>query len=621
MRSDIITAAQMYYSGTPIMSDVEFDKLVEDYRDVNPNDSILQTPGWGYRPDPGKVKAHHKYGIVGSLGKIKSGDSFPELSDMVLAMPKLDGGSVVSYYVNGELQKIVSRGDGSVGIDITRNLFGAVPRRILPTINVGIRSEVVISNEDFAEFADGYSHPRNLAVATAQRLEPNDMCKLLKLISYSIAGIEDWSKQPLSKEEQLIWLMENGFETVSYKKMSLIEFKIELDDPNFYKYLKASSINPHYTYPTDGIVIAQIGNEINFSGNVKNSTIFQTNDIAYKFEDKTAETIVEKVIWDMSWNGRLVPTLKVQTVNLEGAEINYVTANNYEWLEENKCGIGATLLIKRANQVVPNIETTVNGSMVFNQPRYCGFCQTRLELKGRDIVCPNEECAYKILGRSYNIWQSIKPDGASDSTFWRMVGDPKEIIEKYDKKFKNFWEIDKNQIDSENHYDRLIIQFLTNWGNHKCKIRDFIKYANIPLLGRTIGKRIEGDIASIEEFCDYIHHGFPKSVFKYAVLNEHLANLQFVLNIVGADNIMIDEITNDKPILKVAVTGKLSLPRNKWFEKYELFGVEKSSINKDTFCLVTNDTTSGSSTLKKAIKFNTKILTEKEFEECLGENI
>lgn len=623
MRNAIIEAAQAYYEGKPFISDSDFDLMVEKYRRQNPTDSIFSTPGWGYFPDPGKVKDKHKYNLIGSLGKIQEGNEFPYLGESILLMPKLDGGTGVCYYVNGKLSKIVTRGNGITGVNVTRNLKGKVPQfaKFNGNGNFAVRGEIIMSNEEFETVNSEYSHPRNLAVATAQRLEYDPICELLSFVGYSIVGFEEENQfsilAPMSKWQQLNNLRDMGFEIVRFYVASKDEIEKKIAENALYEFLK-KNLDGNKTWPTDGLVLSTLDLNKNLIAPGKNpgTFILVSSDIAYKFKDEVKKTAVQEVIWAQGQTGRLIPKLKIDEIELEGAKINYVTANNFEWLVENGCGVGAVIEVRRANQVVPNINSVIEKSKDFNVPKCCPECGQELEIKYRHLACLNDVCVSKRRAMMHHIWEQVKPDGASDATFERML----EIIRKRYKSvtLETFYLFlqDGNKIDNDNHYDQLINQFLDNWKYFEFSIADSIKFANIPLLGHTLGRRIEIEVGGLSAWYEYLCNGFPSTIFKYELLNEYRKNLNLIFDIV-ADK--LQEPVKQKVNLKVAVTGVLSMPRQKWFDKYGEYGIVKSSVNKDTYCLVTNDSGSGSSTNVKAQKLGVEILNEEQFIERMRE--
>jgi len=145
----------------------------------------------------------------------------------------------------------------------------------------------------------------------------------------------------------------------------------------------------------------------------------------------------------------------------------------------------------------------------------------------------------------------------------------------------------------------------------KATIPMIIKMANIPSLGETIGSRIESNCEySVALFISYVtsNIGFPNNIFKYELLNKYLNNLKKVCYI--WENKIVSNSNSVQ--YRIAVTGKLSKPRTKWYKELEQYGVKKSGVTKDCDYVVCNSV-SDSSTYKKAIKLGIPILTEDDF--------
>ena len=165
LESTIKEAAQAYYDGESIMSDRKFDRLVDMLREVKPDSYILNSVGWGMniQSSPGS-KTSHKYGVIGSLSKVKNFENIPDyLIENVIVSSKLDGISVVAYYNNGELEKAVTRGNGKIGIDVTDKFVKITGRvefdnshYIGNNYTGGIRGEFIIDNENWSKMMDKY---------------------------------------------------------------------------------------------------------------------------------------------------------------------------------------------------------------------------------------------------------------------------------------------------------------------------------------------------------------------------------------------------------------------------------------------------------------------------------
>ena len=137
LQNKIIEASQKYYqSGTSDISDEQFDQLLDQLKEENPNDPLLNQVGHGY--DMNQVaaeKSEHIYGLVGSLAKCRNYAEFSKGLDLqhmtaqevIYASLKLDGLSAVLYYEGGFLTKAITRGDGTLGIDITAKVIKINP--------------------------------------------------------------------------------------------------------------------------------------------------------------------------------------------------------------------------------------------------------------------------------------------------------------------------------------------------------------------------------------------------------------------------------------------------------------------------------------------------------------
>ena len=157
LQNKIKQAAQDYYTGNTSISDEQFDSLVDKLKQKDPSNTILDKVGWGVDVDKVKGdKITHKYGLVGSLTKIHSITEIPAnlKTDMVCLTSKLDGASCVAYYKNGSLQYAVSRGNGSVGIDKTKQFEKIVKKYKLNLRDFtgAVRGEIVFSNNNWNKY-------------------------------------------------------------------------------------------------------------------------------------------------------------------------------------------------------------------------------------------------------------------------------------------------------------------------------------------------------------------------------------------------------------------------------------------------------------------------------------
>ena len=192
--------AQKYYTdGSQSMTDLEFDEAVDQLRKSKPDSELLKT-GWGYDPDENNSgkKFKHRYGLVGSLDKVHNWDELQkDLRDReIIASLKLDGLSVVLYYVDGKLDQALTRGDGRIGIDITEKVLYINSRlkEIDSTFTGGVRGEILMSNEAFERYAmdhEDAKNPRNTTAGLINAKEISQDLRLLNIVFYKVIGCND----------------------------------------------------------------------------------------------------------------------------------------------------------------------------------------------------------------------------------------------------------------------------------------------------------------------------------------------------------------------------------------------------------------------------------------------
>lgn len=361
---DITSAAQAYYTGQAIMTDREFDRLVDRLRSLDPNNIILKTPGWGYVPGNGMNKVAHKYQLVGSLGKYRDMDAVKSAyeGDLMHAMmsSKLDGISCVAYYKDGRLVNAVTRGNGTEGIDVTdRFLSTQGGLSILNDLKFtgGVRGEFVMTNSDWDSFKENYPDYKNSRNAVAGIVnakystykDMHDKLKYASFVTYKIMGDEsliepDYDEYgvmgPNSYENVLTCLDYLGFKVVPYKD-TLEDYK------EFYELCRK-------TYPCDGIVL-------NFGINWnEGSPTISYNDVAFKFEDDVEESTVNRMSWNFTRTGKLMPVANIDPIELAGATVRRVTCFNAEFVKRYDIGPNKRINVIRSGEVIPHIVSVIH---------------------------------------------------------------------------------------------------------------------------------------------------------------------------------------------------------------------------------------------------------------------
>jgi DNA ligase (NAD+) len=623
LESKIKKYAQDYYDGHPTISDDAFDALVDELRKTDPDNQLLKVPGWGYTP-LGK-KFTHYITPIGSLGKIKYvelNDKVNILPDYFRVEPKFDGGSAVCYYEGGKLVRVLSRGDGIIGVDITQNLLHAVPSTIPYNKKLAIRGEIVITIEDFAKM-QGYTSPRNAAVGLSQSEHVDkNLVKNLRFIACEIIGYEDEDViGDKDVTEEFEWVIDRA-------KTNPKAFQNYV--ANMKDFPKTTKLDDGKHVQIDGWVLKSFSFITTQQGSwTKTERSFQ---IAFKFQEEQAVTTVKDIEYTVSRTGRVVPVWLVEPIQLAGATISRVTANNWAYLKNTKAGVGAEISIIRSNEVIPCLMDVLTPSYDFRSPEKCPYCGTLLVEKGVDLFCPNNDCKPKSIEMIYRIIElvaeKVNLEGIGRELIDRLLEYPP--IESF---------VDFDVFVHEGIYAHMVPQVFGENSKTTEKfyrvfsmleefiptIPEVLNIANIP----TIGSKVSENYGNIEnlEFIRvfYNKEQLPKEWEKHSVNYLNFTNLETyrnkifqVMEFCGWE-LQQKAIKVDGVDWVVCVTGPVRIPRDKWYKVMEKFGVKQGGVSKNTTFLLSNDTTSSSSKFKTAQKLNVPIITEQDFYQKLSE--
>ena len=328
-------ATKAYYNEEPLMTDNEFDIIKEYMETKYPKNKILEQIG---APVQDKNKVTLPYHMA-SMDKIKPDTNALPKWKMKYTGPyvlsaKLDGISGLYSSENGE-QKLYTRGNGSVGQDISH----LIPYLRLPkTPDITIRGEIIMKKSTFLEkYKDNFANSRNLVAGMVNKktIDP-DKIKDVDFVAYEVI------KPSLKPSEQMKFLETQDVITV------INEVKTDIENIVLSEILVDWREN--YEYTIDGVIVS---NDEMYPRTKKNPE----HGFAFKMvlSDQVAEAKVLNVLWSPSKDGYLKPRIQIEPVVLGGAKIEYATAFNAAFVEENKLGIGSLVKLVRSGDVIPHI--------------------------------------------------------------------------------------------------------------------------------------------------------------------------------------------------------------------------------------------------------------------------
>jgi DNA ligase (NAD+) len=334
LKIKIKEANSSYRNGNPIMSDEDFDYLLEELESEMNAEDFLEFRK-SLTEESGDVK--HTY-IIGSLNKIRYGMN--ELSkwldkvdlNIIFWSYKLDGMSFVAKYEEGYLIQLTSRGDGITGQNLTNKAkYINIPNTLSHNFSGEVRGELTLDGDSHIEL--GFKNRRNGVVGVMGRdnIIPETL-KHVQAYAYQIITSDNTIEQQFNQLEDL------GF-TVPYCGV--------IDVDNCEEELK-SILSCETPYDKDGLVIS--------SPYYKNENVFlPENQVAFKVNSEGVETTITGITWEISKNYLLKPVAQIIPVDIDGATITNVTCYNYKYVKDNNLQIGTKVKIIRAGQVIPRI--------------------------------------------------------------------------------------------------------------------------------------------------------------------------------------------------------------------------------------------------------------------------
>jgi len=347
----------LYYgTGNVDLSDEEYDILEGVLLGLDETNDFFKYPRSSWVVDSPFKKAKHQLKMA-SLDKVHT---LAEVIDFmgkfnvtsVLVEDKGDGLSVEIIYENGKLVKGITRGDGEMGEDITRNVVKMKNVPLSVPIEVkSLRGEIVLLKEDFDALNVTLKKPlknqRNGAVGTTKKLTGEE-CGYLTVLHYDIVLTNELRYRLFTPFDKMTYIKNTLLlKTVNYELVT----KEFIND--FFLYYQ-DNVRATLGYDIDGLVLkVNDTNKIElFDEEGKNPK----TQMAWKFANQTAETTLLDITWQLKKGSRVSPVANVSPVFCGGVTISNATLHNVEIFERLKLFKGCRVLVSRRNDVTPYIE-------------------------------------------------------------------------------------------------------------------------------------------------------------------------------------------------------------------------------------------------------------------------
>ena len=634
-------AAKAYYQeDREIMSNQEYDSLYDQLEQLEKETGTVLTNSptvrVGYEAVNELPKEEHPSPML-SLDKTKDREVLRSFigEHRCLLSWKLDGLTIVLTYENGELVKAVTRGNGIVGEVITNNakVFKNIPLRIPYKGQLVLRGEAIITYSEFERInetigdADAkYKNPRNLCSGSVRQLNNEITARRnVRFYAFALVSVQDVDFHN-SREQQFIWLKEQGFEVVEYKVVT----STSLDEAM--NYFSTAIVNNDF--PSDGLVVTY--DDIAYGESLGSTAKFPRNSFAFKWADEMRETKLVDMEWSPSRTGLINPVAIFEPVELEGTTVSRASVHNISIVKELQLGIGDTIKVYKANMIIPQIaeNLTRSGNLVI--PDKCPVCgheaRIRKENDVETLYCMNPDCVAKKI-KSFSLFTSrdaMNIDGLSEATLEKFIamgfihnlGDIFEI-----GKYKD--QIVEMEGFGQKSFDNLMASLEKAKETTLAKVIYSLGIAGIGLANaRVICRYFDDDIEKIrhadaEEInsIEGIGPVLAGSLADYFSSEENNKKLDHLL---GHLHLIREETAGEQVFAgkTFVITGSVEHFANRSEAKAFIEargGKVTGSVTKKTAYLINNDKTSGSSKNKKAQELGIPILSEEDFLELAGE--
>ena len=629
-------ASESYYAkDEEIMSNFEYDKLYDELVALEEETGVTlansPTVNVGYESVDELPKEAHEQPML-SLGKTKSREelrSWLNGEEGILSW-KLDGLTIVLTYENGELVKALTRGNGEIGEVITNNAktFKNVPLKIKHKESLILRGEAVITYSEFERINAGiddveakYKNPRNLCSGSVRQLNNKITAERnVRFYAFNLVKADGFDANN-SKENEILFLKEQGFDTVDYVK---VEESTILDAIEGF----AGKI-ADYDIPSDGLVLTY--DDIAYGKSLGRTAKSPRDSIAFKWADETAETTLKEIEWSASRTGLINPVAIFEPVSLEGTTVSRASVHNISIVRSLKLGIGDRITVYKANMIIPQIAENLTCSDNLEIPSACPVCGGKTEIRQMNDVqtlyCINPDCDAKKI-KAFTLFVSrdaMNIDGLSEATLEKFIG------KGYIHEFADLYHLEqyKDKICAmegfgEKSYQNLINSIETSRNTTLPRVIYSLGIENIGVANaKLLNKYFKGDFDAIrnageDELSEIEGIG---GVMAGAIV-AHFANPK---NQTAIDNLLrelviekevIDEGIQNLKDMTIVITGSLYKFDNRkelqdLIEKHG--GKATGSVTAKTSILINNDIQSGSSKNKKAKELGIPIMTEEEF--------
>ena len=636
-------ASQAYYNGqNEIMTNYEWDAMFDELTLLEQETGIIledsPTQRTGMEVEAGEREEHEFPAL--SLAKTKQVEELQAWAgdrDIWLSW-KLDGLTLVLTYDGGVLTKILTRGNGTAGNNITflKQAIGGIPLTIAYKGHMVVRGEAVISYSDFDQINDmiedddeKYANPRNLASGTLNLDDLEEVKKRhVNFHAFTLVYLDD---PILSWGERMKYLEDMNFIVVEHEKTTASGLSDVIE--RWTEKVERGEMD----LPVDGLVICYDDTEYAASGSVTGHHATRAG-YAFKWADEAVDTRLRYIEWSCAVS-TISPVAVFEPVQIEGTTVSRASLCNISEIERLGLGAECTLSVIKANKIIPKCIAVKDAKGEVVIPETCPVCgaSTKIHISPKSgtktLHCTNPDCTAKNVKKftRFVSKQAMDIDGLSVQTMLKFMN------QGYIREFADLYHLSE-------HFDE--ISQMDGFGEKSCtnmnlaieKSRNvhpvnLIYALCIPMIGIDAGKKIvaevgfDGFLKRMEEqddFEDIDGIGLEKSnsILLWYQKKENRMMLAHLLQEIQVEKVEVKDTSAGSCVGQTfVITGDVHQFKNRnEFKAYveAQGGKVTGSVSKKTTYLVNNDLESASSKNKKAKELGIPIISEDTFVEMFG---
>lgn len=410
---------RLYYAeASPEIADYEYDLLVQELQELQakhpevPAPATLDTVGDDLDRSAKSIAHKERMASLSNAFSLQEVIAWWDKITLELGKrpelclePKIDGFGINLFYSAGKLQYASTRGDGSVGEDVTENFLTLphIPREISFNSEIEIRGEIYFPIQDFLAMNEArrqneekpFANPRN-AAAGSIKLKDINLVKERPLRAFFYTTGYIAGSAPFSSQDELLnWLQDSGF-PVSKKHCVCTDEESLRDFCN-----KMEAQRGELDFDIDGVVVKI--NDLALHNRLGSTSKSPKWAIAYKFKPEEKETLLKSVEFQVGRTGAITPVAILEPVYISGTTVSRSTLHNFDEIRRLGLHEGDTVRLIKSGEIIPkilavNIDKRLSGAEPIALPDRCPVCQSPLSREEEAAIeyCSSADCPAQL---------------------------------------------------------------------------------------------------------------------------------------------------------------------------------------------------------------------------------